>query len=139
MLIENEKHESLRDALIRLCVELIPLDGPPAVNRTDPAPGCQALVADKLLAKQGIVLVLGRVKNTNKNPVAEKAVRELEEELLRHDPYEGQYLCVCIYRYLNFMLEHLSSKHLFIILFNYMYLLTYKSVICFIVIFIIML
>ena len=56
MLIENEKHESLRDALIRVCVELIPLDGPPPVNRTDPAPGFQALVADKLLAKQVLVL-----------------------------------------------------------------------------------
>ena len=86
MLIESERHDSLREALIRLCVGLRPLDGPPAVIRTDPAPGFQALVSDKLLAKERIILELGRIKNPNKNPVAEKAVQELEEELLRHDP-----------------------------------------------------
>ena len=32
---------------------------------------------------------IGRAKNINKNPVAEKAVRESEEELLRLDPMGG--------------------------------------------------
>ena len=34
-------------------------------------------------------LDVGRVKNRNKNPVAEKAVQELEEELLRQEPGGG--------------------------------------------------
>ena len=42
-IIDNEKHEALRDALARFCVGLHPLDGPPAVIRVDPAPGLFAL------------------------------------------------------------------------------------------------
>ena len=38
-IIENERHDTLRDALIRLCIEIRPLDGPTAVIRTDAAPG----------------------------------------------------------------------------------------------------
>ena len=34
----------------------------------------------------GIVLDLGRVKNPNKNPVAERAVQEVEAEILKQDP-----------------------------------------------------
>ena len=33
------------------------------------------------------MLELGRAKNPNKNPVAERAIQELEEELLRQDPH----------------------------------------------------
>ena len=36
-LIEDERHTTLRDAIIRLCVQMRPLDGTPAVVRTDPA------------------------------------------------------------------------------------------------------
>lgn len=39
-----------------------------------------------MLKLHGIVLDFGRVKNPNKNPVAEKAVQELEKEFLRNDP-----------------------------------------------------
>ena len=39
LFLENERHQTLRDALIRLCLEMRPMDGPPAVIRTDPAPG----------------------------------------------------------------------------------------------------
>ena len=89
MLVEDECHQTLRDGLIRLCVELRPLDGPFAVIRTDPAPAFKALVADSLLVQHRISLELGRAKNPNKNPVAEKAVQELEEELLRQQPRGG--------------------------------------------------
>ena len=37
--IDNEKYETLRDALARLCVSLHPLDGSPAEIIVDPAPG----------------------------------------------------------------------------------------------------
>lgn len=88
-LIPDETHQSLRDTLISLCIELRPLDGPHAVVRVDPAPGFQALANDKVLASQRISLELGRRKNTNKNPVAERGVQELELELLRQDPTKG--------------------------------------------------
>lgn len=88
-LLEDERHQSLRDALVRLCIELRPLDGPPAVIRTDPAPGFKALTNDDLLRHHRLTLEIGRIKNTNKNPVAEKAVQELESELLRQDPLNG--------------------------------------------------
>ena len=86
MVVEDERHHTLRDALVRLCIQLRPLDGPPAVIRTDPAPGFKSLVNDQLLQQHRIVLELGNSKNANKNPVAEKAVQELEIELLRQDP-----------------------------------------------------
>ena len=85
-LIPDERHDTLRDALIQLCIEFCPLDGPPAVIRTDPAPGFTRLANDELLKRHNLCIEIGRVKNINKNPVAEKAVQELEEELLRLDP-----------------------------------------------------
>ena len=39
-LISDERHDTLRDALTRLIIGLHPLDGPRAVVRVDPAPGC---------------------------------------------------------------------------------------------------
>lgn len=90
-LIENERMETLRDSIIRLCIELCPLDGPDAVVRVDPAPGLQALVNDPLLKKHRITVEIGRIKNKNKNPVAEKANQELEVELLKQDPL-GRYV-----------------------------------------------
>ena len=88
-LLEDERHNTLRDALIRLCVQLRPLDGPTAVIRTDPAPGFKALRDDQLLKHHRITLEIGDAKNRNKNPVAERAVQEVESELLRHDPLGG--------------------------------------------------
>ena len=70
-----------------MCVELVPLNGPLAVVCTDPAPGFTALVDDKLLRYHRIAIEIGRVKN--KNLVTEKAIRELEDELLRKDPLGG--------------------------------------------------
>ena len=62
------------------------MDGPPAVIRTDPAPGFKALVDDPLLKKHRITVELGQAKNPNKNP---RAVQELETELLRQEPLGG--------------------------------------------------
>lgn len=92
-LIQNERADSLRDALVATCVQLRPLDGPPAVIRTDPAPGFVSLVHDAILKQHRICLEVGRVKNRNKNPVAEKAIQELEDELLRlHSHEPGAYV-----------------------------------------------
>ena len=68
---------------------MCPLDRPPAVVRTDPAPGFKVLTEDQQLKHHRITLDLGHPKNRNKNPVAERAVQEFENELLRHDPLGG--------------------------------------------------
>ena len=51
--------------------------------RTDPTPGFLALRNDKLLQRSNLKLEIGRIKNPNKNPVADKGIRELEDELMR--------------------------------------------------------
>ena len=88
-LIEDERHLTLRDAIIRLCVQMRPLYGPPAIVRTDPAPGFKALTDDQLLKHHRITIDLVHAKNHNKNPMAERAVQELENELLWHDLLGG--------------------------------------------------
>ena len=85
-LVDDEKGSTVRDGLIQLCVPLRPLDGPPAIVRVDPAPGFNSLREDALLASHRIRLEVGQAKNKNKNPIAEKAVQEFEDELLRQDP-----------------------------------------------------
>ena len=85
-IIDNERQNMLRDALICLVIQLRPLDGPFALVRTDPAPGFKALAEDPFLKQYRISIELGRAKNPNKNPVAEKAVQEVINELLRLDP-----------------------------------------------------
>lgn len=62
------------------------MDGPFAVVRTDIAHGFQALANDPILKSHRISIELGRFKNTNKNPVAERAVLEVREHILRIDP-----------------------------------------------------
>ena len=89
LLLEDERHQTLRNAIVKLCLEMRPMDGPPSVIRTDPAPGFKALVNDPLLEKHRITIELGQAKNSNKNPVAERAVQELETELLRQEPLGG--------------------------------------------------
>ena len=75
--------------LIRLSVQLRQLDGPTAIIHTDPAPGFKTLRDDQLLKHHRITLEIGDAKNRNKNPIAERAVQEVESELLRHDPLGG--------------------------------------------------
>ena len=87
--LEDERHQTLRDAIVKLCLELRPMDGPPTVIRTDPAPDFKALVDEPLLKKHRITIELGQAKNPNKNPVDERAVQELETELLRQEPLGG--------------------------------------------------
>ena len=38
-LLDDERRDSIRSGLLRLCLELRPLSGPPSVIRVDPAPG----------------------------------------------------------------------------------------------------
>ena len=70
-LIPDEKSATLEAALIKSIAEL---------SRVDAATAFQALSKDPQLTKLGISLELGRHKNRNRKPVAEKAVQELEKE-----------------------------------------------------------
>ena len=88
-IIPDEKSITLRDNLARLCVALRPVSGPPATVRVDPAPGFVSLKEDSALQQLGISVEIGPIKNVNKNPVAEKAISELEEELIRQTPGGG--------------------------------------------------
>ncbi len=88
-LIDNEKHESLRDAIIVLCAEVRSL-GDRSVNiRVDPTPGLTALENDPIFRKSGIHLDIGRLKNIKKNLVAESALKELGLEFLHLYPEGG--------------------------------------------------
>ena len=89
-LVHDEKHDTLRDALTQLIVGLNPLDGPRAIIRVDAFPGYQSMANNDPLNHLNVTIDVGRVKNKNKNPVAEKAVRELEEELIRQEPVADQ-------------------------------------------------
>ena len=82
-IVSYEKQTTLREASACLATKLHPLDGPPAVIRVDPAPGFMALRNDETFKSLRLSLEIGRVKNPNKNPVVEKAILELEEELLK--------------------------------------------------------
>ena len=84
-IIDSKDHITLCNGLIQLCVGLIPLDGPSATICTNPAPGFQKLVQDTILAQHRIVIELGRAKNINKNPVVERSIQELEDEILKLD------------------------------------------------------
>ena len=88
-LISDEKHQTLRSGLIQLCIGIRPIDGPPSVIRADAATPFQALEDDPLLKSCNLVLEIGRKKNINKNPVAERAVQETEEEILKIAPQGG--------------------------------------------------
>ena len=83
-MIPDERHDTLRDSLTRVIIGLHPLDGPRAIVRVDPAPGFASISSNDSLKHLNVTIEVGRVKN--KNPVAEKAVREVEAELIRQEP-----------------------------------------------------
>ena len=84
-IIESEKRNCLKETLISLCMNLHPL----AVVCTDAASGFVALVDDSLMREHHICIEIGRVKNINKNLLAEKAIQEFEGEIVRHDATSG--------------------------------------------------
>ena len=79
IIIENG---TLSDALLHLCIKMHQLDSPFAVIHNDLALVFRSLVDDKLLHCHRMAIKIKRVKNCNKNPVAEKAVQEIENKLI---------------------------------------------------------
>ena len=61
-----------------LIQDVVPLDGPNAIFRAENIPG-KNLVDNTYFKDHRISIDLGRIKNHNKNPVAERAVQELEQ------------------------------------------------------------
>lgn len=87
-IIEKEDKDCLRAALIESTSDLRITES--SSIRVDGGPAFQSLVDDKTLSSLGIELEVGRLKNKNKNPVAEKAIRELETELRSRHPEGGK-------------------------------------------------
>ena len=88
--IPDEKSTSLRDGLITLTSQLRSPVSQSAVIRTDPASGLRGLINDKILQSHNLSVELGDAKNPNKNPVAEKAIEELRQEIVRLQPLGGK-------------------------------------------------
>ena len=83
MIIPDESAGSLRSAIL-LTTSMLHTSS--SIVRVANASGFQSLGEDRSLASHDITLDFCRVKNVNKNPVAEKGNQELEIELLRQDP-----------------------------------------------------
>ena len=86
MFISDEGHKSIRNASITLVAAVKNIG---VIIRVDPGPGLVALVGDDSFKSHGIEIDVGRIKNRNKNPVAERAISELEGELSRICPDGG--------------------------------------------------
>ena len=83
-LIPNEQRETLKSAVIESLEEIKSPNG--CSVRIDGAQALQSLCTDAYLLSRGISLDLGRLKNRNKNPVAEKGVQELITEIKKAHP-----------------------------------------------------
>lgn len=83
-IIPDEVKTTLRSVLLETTADLKSHNG--CTIRVDGAAAFQSLLNDQMLQTNGVQLELGRMKNHNKNPVAEKAIQELEKELKRAHP-----------------------------------------------------
>ena len=77
---KDETAQELRAAPIVTC---LPMQFQSSVIKVDCAPALRSLRDDANLKALGIHILLGNEKNPNKNPVADKAIQELEVELLK--------------------------------------------------------
>ena len=113
--VDNQQAPTLKNALIVLALQLRLAKS--IVIRVDAHSSFKALANDKQLSALGINLVIGHSKNPNKNSVAEKAIRELRDQLLRISPQGGPFSEVTLARAtdnLNSMIRHagISAKEL---------------------------
>ena len=86
---ESERYEHLHEALFVLTSGVRSLGDGGIVIRVDGAPGFITLAKDPILISNSITLEIGNVKNVNKNPVAEQAIKELGLECLNLHPEGG--------------------------------------------------
>ncbi len=90
-IISDEKLDSLRSAIVEAVSSIRANPSTIVTIRIDNAPGLAALKDDLLLQRFNIMLDFGRIHNKNKNPVAEKAIRELGGEMLRYNSNGGPF------------------------------------------------
>ncbi len=112
---KDETAPELRNALIITC---LPLQFQSSVIRVDCAPALRTLCSDSSLLALGIEVNLGDEKNPNKNPVADKAIEELELELLKLTKSSSPVSAACLTQAvcnLNGRIRHnnLSAKEMF--------------------------
>ena len=88
-LIPGEKKETLKEALFTLSSNL--RLGPTAIIRVDSHSSLASLHKDGSLQQLGFTLDLGHPKNVNKNSPAERAIKELREQLVRISPQGGPF------------------------------------------------
>ena len=81
LLIPDEQKETLREAILKTYLPIKLIRDPPAVVRIDSAPGFKSLENDEFLLSHHISIEVGDPKNPNNNPVAEKAVQDIEREV----------------------------------------------------------
>ena len=117
LIIKNQTKPCLKDALIVLASRLKLGDN--LTIRTDGQSSLASLRADKSLEPLGIFLEIGRPKNINKNAPAEKAIRELREQLVRLSPHGGPVSEATLARataFLNGLIRHTgrSAKELWL-------------------------
>ena len=79
--IKDEKGDTLRDAITTLLSHYKTMRA--IQKRVDNQSGFVSLKGDMYLNKLNIDIVPGDSKNENKNPVAERAIREIEDEIQR--------------------------------------------------------
>lgn len=82
--IPNENRDAYRSGLIQTTADI--RTGQGAIIRVDGATALQSMVKDKVLQSNGLSLEIGRLKNPNKNAVADKAIQELETEIRKKHP-----------------------------------------------------
>ena len=92
-LIPNEQKETVVNTICKMCNLLRPSSAHEITIRLDPAPAHQSMFKDlagnSILAQNNIVIEIGRTLNVNKNPVIDKACKELTRELLIINPTGG--------------------------------------------------
>ena len=86
--IKDEKADTLKDALMILLSHYKTMKT--VQVRVDNQSGFYSLKDDKTLGKLNIQVIPGDSKNVNKNPVAERAVREIEDEILKIQPSDRE-------------------------------------------------
>ena len=117
LIIKNQTKPALREALIVLTSRL--KLGNTLTVRVDGQSSLASLRADKSLEPLGIFLEIGRPKNVNKNATADKAIRELREQLVRLSPHGGAVSDATLARataFLNCIIRHTgrSAKELWL-------------------------
>ena len=91
--IEDETVSSVSAALLRQCLLLRPSSSSKVTVRLDPASAHKSMFANlkkgSVLSSHNIFIEIGRELNKNKNPIIDKAIRELHRELLIISPSGG--------------------------------------------------